>query len=61
MVTIGETDKITGLVTGVNCLSTDTLTSDVNGVGVSNGCSALVMDTGDVLVYDKENSTWIAM
>ena len=58
MITISEVDKTTGLVTGVNCLSSDTLGSDIDGTGVSNGAIAVFID-GGAAIYDKENDQWI--
>lgn len=37
-----------------NVLSTD----DKPTSGVANGAPLLEIDTGDVYVFDKENSTW---
>ena len=58
MITISEIDKSTGLVTGVNARSTDTLGDSVEGVGVANGAVCVFVDTGNAALYDKEGQKW---
>lgn len=39
-------------------LAADTKPTEIDGMKVGNGCTYIVVDTGDVYLYDLENQEW---